>query len=351
MRSFPLIFLAIALSTFPVSAQDPASSVRRPVFSEVVAPSAANFRSFPGIVRATREVNLAFLAAGSIETRPVSLGDAVEKDTIIATLDERSLRDDAVAARASLRATEAQSAQAMQGYQRVAELNRRGVASTSNLEAARAAMDTAAAAADAARSTVERAEDAELYATLRAPMAGIVTAIQAEPGATVSAGQPIVTLAASEGREAVIDVPLTYLPLFNQNMQFQVSPRIVGGKRIAGTIRLVEPVADRAARMHRVRISLEGNGLRLGSLVDVAVDLGEGRIISVPASAIDRRESAPRVWRVGPDRKLEPVQVEMGPEIEGRIIVTSGLKEGDEILTRGIEAATAGQIVGERISR
>ena len=27
------------------------------------------------------------------------------------------------------------------------------------------------------------------------------------------------------------------------------------------------------------------------------------------------------------------------------------LKEGDEILTRGIEAATAGRVVGERISR
>ena len=350
MRLFFPLLLAGAIAATPLSAQE--AQEARPVFSEVVTPSAANFRSFPGIVRATREVNLAFLAGGTIDTRPVSLGDAVEGDAVIATLDERSLRDDAVAARASLRAAEAQAAQAKQAYQRVEELNKRGVASTSNLESAKAAMETTTAAADAARSTVARAEDAERYATLRAPAAGIITAIHAEPGATVTAGQPVVTLATNEGREAVIDVPPAYLPLFTRDMQFHVTPRIAGGEAaVTGTLRLVEPVVDRAARMHRVRIALDRANLRLGSLVDVSPDLREGHIISIPGSAIDRREEKPRVWRIGEGRKLEPIDVELGPEIEDRVIVTAGLKEGDEILTRGIEAATAGQIVGERISR
>ncbi|TWG52923.1 hypothetical protein [Aminobacter sp. J44] len=149
MRLFFPLLLAGAIAATPLSAQE--AQEARPVFSEVVTPSAANFRSFPGIVRATREVNLAFLAGGTIDTRPVSLGDAVEGDAVIATLDERSLRDDAVAARASLRAAEAQAAQAKQAYQRVEELNRRGVASTSNLESAKAAMETTTAAAPRSR--------------------------------------------------------------------------------------------------------------------------------------------------------------------------------------------------------
>lgn len=350
MRARPIAALALgsllALSA-PLSAQD----APRPVYSEVIVPSSANFRSFPGIVKATREVNLAFLAAGTIETRQVRLGDEVAADAIIATLDEGSLRDDAIAARASLRGAEAQASMAQQAYDRVSQLNRNGVAADSNLEAAKAARDTAAAAADAARSAVARAEDAARYATLRAPSAGIITAIHAEPGMTVSAGQPIVTLAAGEGREAVIDVPTAFLPLFSDRMGFSVMPRIAGGEAVAGTLRLIEPVADRGARMHRVRVSLDETSLRIGSLVDVSPNLDEGNVVSVPASAIDTRDGKTRVWRIGEGRVLQPVDVTLGAEIEGRTIVLTGIGEGDEILTRGIQSAEPGQIVGERISR
>ena len=346
LRGAPLA-LALFLSTSPLLAQE----TPRPVVSEMVISSAADFRSFPGIVRATREVNLAFLTAGTIDTRPVSLGDAVDADAVLATLDESSLRDDAIAARASLRSAEAQAAMASKAYERVQELNRRGVAATSNLEAARAAMDSAKAAADAARSTVTRAEDAERYASLRTPSSGIVTAIHAEPGMTVAAGQKIVTLAAGDGREAVIDVPNAFLPLFTTEMSFSVTPRLAGGEPVSGKLRLIEPVVDRAARMHRVRVELQGGELRLGSLVDVSPALDEGDILTLPSSAIDKREEAPRVWRIAEGRVLEAVEVTLGPDIEGRVIVLSGVSEGDEILTRGIETATEGQVVGERSSQ
>jgi RND family efflux transporter MFP subunit len=349
MRSVMLRSIPLTIACMLVANSLVAQEVPRPVVSETVVSSAAGLRSFPGIVRATREVNLAFLTAGTIDTRPVSLGDAVEGDAVVATLDKSSLRDDAVAARASLRSAEAQAAMAGKAYQRVEELNRRGVAATSSVEAARAAMDSAGAAADAARSTVTRAEDAERYASLRTPSSGIVTAIHAEPGMTVSAGQKIITLAAGDGREAVIDVPNAYLPLFTNDMPFSITPRLVGGEPVSGRLRLIEPVVDRAARMHRVRVELQGGNLRLGSLVDVSPALDEGNILTIASSAIDRREDATRVWRVAAGRTLEAVRVELGPDIEGRVIVKSGLSEGDEILTRGIETATEGQIVGERI--
>ena len=57
-----------------------------------------------------------------------------------------------------------------------------------------------------------------------------------------------------------------------------------------------------------------------------------------------------RVWRITAERRLQAVPVELGPEIEGRIIIRSGLDEGDEVLIRGIHAATEGQTVGQRIA-
>lgn len=353
IRSLALPLLAFALSAAPIAAQE--AGTPRPVVSEIITNASASLRAFPGLVRASQEVNLAFLVGGMLESRDIRLGDAVKAQQLLARLNQTSLADDATAAQANLRAALAQAEIAQQAYARAEELNRRGVASVSVLETAQATMQTSAAAARAAQAAVTRAEDAAAYASLRAPQDGVITAILAEPGTTLTAGQPIATLASAEGREAVIDVPSAYLPLFEPEAKFLISARLGGPSAsdhpLAGRVRLIEPVADSAARMHRLRITLDdADGLRLGSLITARLDLEAEQVLSLPVSALQRLDSGPQVWRITPERRLEPVPVTLGPEIDGRVIVTKGLHEGDEILTRGIQAAHAGQSVGERIT-
>ena len=340
-----LLLAALCLAS-PLAAEEaPPPATPAPVVTEILSFESPVIRSYPGVVAATNEVTMAFQLGGLMVERAVDLGDPVLSGEPLALLDQTSLAEDVAAAQANLRAAEAQAQAAQLSYQRAQTLNARGVAAAAQLEAALAAQDTTNAAVEAARASLAQAEDAQRFSGLVAPGDGIVTAIHAEAGTVVAAGQPIVTLAISDAREVVIDVPSLQLPLFGPQSRFVIISRD-GLSEAGGHLRLVAPVTDRAARTHRIHIALDSADMRIGSLVSVQLDIDAAQVLSLPTSAIT---AAGTVWRVTADRLLEEVAVTWGEELDGRRIVLSGLSRGDEVLVRGLDAAREGLQVGERI--
>ncbi len=378
----------------------------RPVISEFVVQGTPESRSFPGLVIAKSEVDLGFQTAGRIATREVSVGDTVRKDMILATLDQVTLEQDVVAAQAAVNAAQAAADLAAQSLGRVRKLEQRGVATPAQLEAAQAQNDAAAAQLIAARAQHARAQDAAKFAVLRAPMDGIITATPAEVGMGVAAGTAVVTLAAQEGREAVIDVPSEMIGLLPPEAAFHLRRRaetyFPNPDPITGYLRLIEPVADANTRSRRLRVTLQdgGEALRLGSLVTAEFDSAANPLLTIPRNAIldDTARIAaagvsgikgPIVWRVsGTPRRAQAVAVTLGAQINldtpdddiatqstrgpsvapeaalapeipplpvsapqrvGRVIVLGGLAAGDEILTRGVQSVYEGMTLGERV--
>lgn len=342
------LFLLAACAALPTWAEDlPVPTTPPPVVTEILSHESPVIRSYPAVVSAVNEVTLAFQLGGLMVERAADLGDSVLAGQPLALLDQTSLAEDVAAAQAALRAAEAQAQAAQLSFQRAQTLNERGIAATAQLEGARAAQDTTAAAVDAARATLARAEDAQRFSGLVAPSEGVITAVHAETGTVVTAGQPIVTLAAAAAREVVIDVPASQLSLFTTEARFIVSDRN-GDTQTGAGLRLIEPVTERAARTHRVRIVLDSPVLRLGSLVTVQLDVAQAQVLSLPAQAITPQGT---IWRVTPERQLEEIPVILGDEVEDRRIIKGGVDVGDEILVRGLGAAQDGLIVGERIAQ
>ena len=345
------ILLATPLSA--LGAEDPTlvATTPRPVISEIVASEAARLRSFPATIVAVTETTLAFQTPGRIESRPANLGDRVKKGDVLATLDQVTLQQDVDAAQAALRAAEAEADLASKSFDRARELSDRGVASKAQLEGALAQRDATAAKLRAAQADLSRAEDAARFGKLVAPADGIVTAVEAEPGAVVSTGTAVLKLAVDGGREAIIDVPDDILAVIRSASGFTIQPRTDNGPPVKGTLRLIEPVANNSTRSHRLRIALEdgGKGLRLGSLVTARLDVSEKPTLSLPAEAILDEDGAHAVRRIGAGRKIETVPVTPGAAVGDRVIITSGVEEGDEVLIRGIHSVKDGETVGARI--
>lgn len=347
-----LLVIGLLLTTAPAFAAsdspDSTDTVPRPVVSEFAAVGTEQFRDFPGIVESEVQTVLAFQTSGQMATRPVDVGDTVAAGEVIATLDQTTLAEDVASAEAAVSSAQAQADFAQQTFERADELHQSNVVSDERLDAARADRDTAAASLQAAQADLASARDAESFSTLKAPSSGIVLEVHAEPGATVSAGLPIVTIAAGDQLEVTIDVPSELLPLLQQGTQFTIDRRITGSAPIGGTLRLIDPVVDAGARSHRAHIRIAADsGLRLGSLVAVSLDVESVPLISLPKVAIAADDT---VWRIDPDRSLTKVPVTLGTEIGDRVVVSDGVSEGDEILVRGIHSVTEGQIVGERIA-
>lgn len=352
--------LYAACLAVPLSAQE---AVLRPVVSEIITADGAQARNFPGLIVAKVEAALGFQTAGRIAERSVSTGDRVTKGEALASLDQVTLAQDVAAARAGLAAAKASADLGEQSLQRAQELAKRGVASTAQLEAAQANRDATAAQVLAAAAGLARAEDAAHFATLVAPMDGVVLSTTAEPGAVVSAGAVVLTLASEVGREAVIDVPSDLVALLPPAAKFRIlrhqhtggfaGGSVAGSETISGVVRVIEPVADASTRSTRLRVTLDAAGadLRLGTLVTAELDLAETPVLTVPLVAlIDGGSDGTRgqVWRVSQDRHAVKVEVGLGAQTGGRVVIVSGLAAGDEILTRGVHSVAEGMALGPR---
>ena len=342
-----------ALLPLPLWAEEaPPPTLARPVVTEIVTADPTRQRSFPGVIAAETQTVLAFQTLGRLASLPVSPGDRVKKGDVVATLDQVTLQEDVEAAKAAESAARAQADFARQSLARVRELVRRNVASTAQLEAAQAGADTANAQAAGAAADLARAQDAARFGTLTAPDDGIVLSTMAEVGAVLTAGSPVLTLAARGGREAVIDVPAEFLTLLSANTRFEVRASQGAAVSVPARLRLIEPEAGASLRTRRLRLTMEAAPAeyRLGSLITATLAAGSAPVVTLPAVAVDGTPEKPLVWRVGPaDRAVHAVPVTLGKTVGDRVVVTAGVAAGDEIVVRGANSLTEGQVVGAKV--
>jgi RND family efflux transporter MFP subunit len=328
-----------------------ASETPRPVVSQIVHPDAALARAFTGTIVARTQISLGFQTLGQIAERPVTVGDVVAKGQVLARLDPYTLDEDVAAAQAALATAEAQQVTATNALARARALQTRGVASTARLEDAERALAAADAAVVSATADLARATDARGYSDLVAPMDGVIVSTEAEPGAVVSAGTPVVVLASTSENEAVIDMPEALVGLLSLGDPFEVSLRGGNTPPVEGALRLVEPVVDASSRTRRVHLTLTDPpaAYRIGSLVRAQpTAAARAALFTLPHSAIRRDGEATAVWRIDPaTRAVALVPVTLDPSGVGdRAAIIDGLADGDEIITRGVNSLTQGQIVG-----
>lgn len=345
--------LLVALP-LPALAETPAAALAaaRPVVTEIVTADPTRERSFPGVIEAGTQSVLAFQTLGRLAELPVGPGDTVRAGDVVAVLDQVTLNEDLAAAQAAVSAAEAAAAFARASAARAEELTRRGVAATAQLEKAQAGRDTAEARLAAARADLTRAEDAARFGHLVAPMDGIVLETRAEIGSVLSAGSPVVVLAALTGREAVIDVPSEFVALLPADARFAVQTGIGKGPVLQARLRLVEPEAGTSLKSRRLRLSLDEvpAQVRLGSLVTASYLAGAAPVMTLPLAALSGPAEAPQVWRVDPaSRAVHAVPVHTGKRLGDRVVIADGIAPGEEIVVRGAGSLSEGEIVGARV--
>ncbi|SPH23330.1 Multidrug resistance protein MdtA [Defluviimonas aquaemixtae] len=354
MTRFALCLATIlALPATAEEAEQPSGAAPRPVVSVVVQPEAELPLTYVGTVASRIETDLGFPLIGTIAERPISAGDVVQRDEILARLDPEALDADLRAAEAGVAVAEAQLRSAADATDRARSLAETGAGSETRLEDAERALVAAEARLEQARASLASAQDTRDLATLTAPQDGVVTEIFAEPGATLSAGQPVLRLAATDAREIVIDLSEQDVAALEPGVEFQARLAANPAVTATATLRQIDPVAERTTRTRRLHLALKDapDSFRLGALVRVTPLSGSDAGVVLPAGAVlDSDGPSPSVWRVDrADNQVERVPVTLGPRVGDYIVVTSGLSPGTEVVVKGIHSLEEGQIVGPRV--
>lgn len=320
----------------------------RPVLSIVIEQQTASAEGFAGAIEPRYRASHAFRLLGRVIARDVNVGDAIRKGSRLAALDPVALDLAVRAAQADLASAAAQLSNAAATEKRRRVLLEQRNLSTAQFEAVQQAREAAEAGVTRARTVLDKALEQRSYADLRAEFDGVVTSIETEVGQTVSPGQPVVTLARPDVREAVIDAPDEVAASLREGAPFQVALPTDPARRIGGHVREIAPQMDALTNSRRVRISLDDppEDFRLGATIMASLQAPLRRRIRIPASALLEQDGKTFVWLVDPETKrvsLREVAVAGG---DGRSAeITSGLETGARVVTAGVHSLTPGQAV------
>ena len=133
------------------------------------------------------EVRVGARVSGIVQRLYVRIGDVVEKEQLLAELDDRELVARRNQTTAALKLAEANRTYARAELLRMRSLSAERLLSPSNLDSAEQACEVANQQANSAAASVEEVVTQLGYARIEAPIAGVVSAVSTQEGETVAA--------------------------------------------------------------------------------------------------------------------------------------------------------------------
>lgn len=337
--------LALSACSRPEARPEPVRLVRTTV---VAATEGSATQEYAADIRARTETRLGFRVGGKLVTRPIEVGQRVRSGEVLARLDAEDLRLSQDAARAALQGAQVGFDLAQADFRRFKDLRDQGFISSAELDRREAALKSAAAQLEQARAQAAVQGNQAGHTVLTAPAPGVVVAVDAEPGAVLSAGTPVLRLAVDGPRDAVFAVPEDDLPGVRALLgrKAAVGVRLwAGGEALRATVREIAAAADPVTRTFTVKAELASAAAQIGQTATAHIDAPPtAGVLALPLAAVREHQGRSAVWVVdpaGPKVRLRPVV--LGGALGNSVVVASGLAPGERVVTAGVHVLTEGQ--------
>jgi len=183
-----------------------------------------------------------------------------------------------------------------------------------------------------------------------APFSGRIGLRSISPGTYVTPTTLIAKLVNTSQVKITFSIPEKYASLMKINSELSFTT--AGGKEsYTATIYAIEPAVDQSTRTLQIRAIAENKDDKLipGTFANISLPLENlDDAILIPNEAIIPIQNGKKVFIVK-NGKAKEVIIETGNRNEKEILVTSGLKIGDTLITSGIMAVKPGADVKVKI--
>ena len=325
----------------------------RPV--KVIAVEGSNFeenRAFPGIVKAEREIDLAFRVGGPLIEYDLNIGKQVQKGEILARIDPRDFEVRIEKLSAELKAAEVRLADAEKDFKRQRNLLEESAASQSQYDKTQMLVKTTRAGIESLKADLSAAKNALGDTRLIAPFDGVVNRKFVENHENIESGVPVVSLLDISKIEVFTSIPDDIVIRESDFMDIYAILDAYPGRKISASLKEIGRQTDNANQSYPLTVILdtpEALTITPGMAATVHIVLGtpDKKIdgVYLPASAVfsdGKGDSC--VWRVklgSPD--IEKVRVKAGELKDDEIHVISDLRTGDLVVSAGARFLVEGQ--------
>ena len=293
-------------------------------------------QTYPARTRSMEETNVAFRVSGTIERVFVKEGDYVRKGQLIATMDARDYR-------VQLEATQAEYAQIKADAERVFELYKEQATTASNYDKARYGLSQITQKLQHHKNQLA---DTRLYA----PINGYVQTRLHEAGETVGAGMPVVSIFANSNVEVEISVPSSDYNRLDQIMAAHCTFDVLPNDYPLGIVSVSREA--NSSQLYPVKFRIKGPydhskitpGMTTMVFVNIDNDSTDTKV-EIPSSAVLEDKGTTKVFVFDPKSetvKSRNVTVRRLHR-NGMAEVTSGLEDGETIVTAGVHHISDGQ--------
>lgn len=364
----PLAVLALALSGALLASCSPSEpkQVAPPVLvttETIAARELPNVIELPGRIEAVRTAEVRARTNGIVQRRLYKEGTDVKEGTPLFEIDPREYRAQVQQSEAALQRAVATQTNAAAVVKRYKPLLAERSVSAQEYDAAVSDLRQGEAQVAEARAELAQKQLQLSYTTIRAPITGRVGRAQVTEGALVSGTEATlmtrvdqlapVYAVFTQSNSAILDIIAQIKAgAINVTNMESVEVRLVldnGTDYVqVGKLDFADQIVDpqTGSQVGRAVFPNPDNQLSSGQFVRVRIKAGTvANGLAIPTRAVQFQASQASVSVVGPEDSVVARPVQLGAQVDGRWVVLSGIKAGDQVIVDGWQKARAGQKV------
>ena len=322
------------------------------------------YGEYVGRIRAQQFVEIRARVEGFLEKMMFEEGTYVRKGQPLFIIDPKLYQARANKARAQLNKDKAMALKAERDLKRIRPLYEQNAASQLDLDNAIASYESATAAVAMSEADLTQTETALSYTTVSSPISGYISERSVDIGTLVGPNGKSLLATVVKSDTVRVDFSMTGLDYLkskarNVNLGQRDSSRkwdpyititLADNTQypLRGLVDFADPQVDpetgtfsvRAEMANPDRILLPGQITKVRLLLDVREDA-----TVVPTKSVVIEKGGAYVFVIRPDSIAERRMIELGPEVDNRVIVERGVVPGEKIVVEGFHKLTHGDKV------
>lgn len=309
-----------------------------------------------GTVEAEQSVQVRAQISGVLQSVAFREGDRVKAGQLLFQIDPRTFQAQYNQALAALARDKAQLENARAQQQRMEPLLKREFITRQEYDVAVTSAKSLEATVQAGQANVEQARIQLEYARIVAPISGRTGQLAVKPGNLVPSaggGAPLVTINSTDPVLVSFSIPERQLEdvrryQSEKDMRIEILPDRAGGAVAAGKLVFVDNTVtpQTGTVLLKTRVDNSKEAIWPGQFVNVRVVLTvEPEAVVVPEIAVQPGQTGPFVYLIGAEDKVEIRPVKVSRQIGSEIVIASGVKAGDHVITEIPQALRPGSTV------